>query len=247
MSKPTESARRRRTQAERSALSDRRLTEAAMHLMVRYGIQGTTVHAVGEKAGYSRGLATHRFGSKAGLFAKVLQVASVDWLERVQAAVGSRVGAEALCAATDAADRFFRERPDEVRAMYLLWFLSIDPSADYKANLANVHNAQRRDAAQWIRAGQDAGVVDASLDPERVAEQYVASMAGIAYQWLANPAMPISLMFRQLKDDLGVRLGRGIAAPGKVSGKPSGRTAEKAVPSVRAAAARRGATARGYR
>lgn len=218
-----------------------------MHLMVRYGIQGTTVHAVGEKAGYSRGLATHRFGSKAGLFAKVLQVASVDWLERVQAAVGSRVGAEALCAATDAADRFFRERPDEVRAMYLLWFLSIDPSADYKSNLANVHNAQRRDASQWIRAGQDAGVVDPSLDPERVAEQYVASMAGIAYQWLANPAMPISLMFRQLKDDLGVRLGRGIAAPGKVSGKPPGRTAEKAVPSVRAAAARRGASARSYR
>ncbi len=247
MSKPTESARRRRTQAERSALSDRKLTEAAMHLMVRHGIQGTTVHAVGEKAGYSRGLATHRFGSKAGLFAKVLQVASVDWLERVQTAVGSRVGAEALCAATDAADRFFRERPDEVRAMYLLWFLSIDPSADYKSNLANVHNAQRRDAAQWIRAGQDAGVVDPSLDPERSAEQYVASMAGIAYQWLANPAMPLSLMFRQLKDDLGVRLGRGIAAPGKVSGKPPGRTTGRAAPSVRAAAARGRATSRGYR
>lgn len=247
MSKPTESARRRRTQAERSALSDRKLTEAAMHLMVRHGIQGTTVHAVGEKAGYSRGLATHRFGSKAGLFAKVLQVASVDWLERVQAAVGSRVGIEALCAATDAADQFFRERPDEVRAMYLLWFLSIDPSADYKSNLANVHNAQRRDAAQWIRAGQDAGVVDPSLDPERSAEQYVASMAGIAYQWLANPAMPLSLMFRQLKDDLGVRLGRGIAAPGKVSGKPPGRTAGRAAPSVRAAAARGRATSRGYR
>jgi AcrR family transcriptional regulator len=246
MSKPTVSARHRRTQAERSALSDRKLTEAAMHLMVRHGIQGTTVHAVGDKAGYSRGLATHRFGSKAGLFAKVLQVASVDWLERVQAAVGSRVGADALCAATDAADRFFRERPDEVRAMYMLWFLSIDPSADYKANLASVHHAQRRDALQWIRAGQDAGVVDPSLDPERVAEQYVASMAGIAYQWLANPAMPLSLMFRQLKDDLCVRLGRGVAAPDRVSGKLRGRTAAKAVPSVRATASgRRGAAARG--
>jgi AcrR family transcriptional regulator len=247
MSKPTVVARRRRTQAERSALSDRKLTEAAMHLMVRHGIQGTTVHAVGDKAGYSRGLATHRFGSKAGLFAKVLQVASADWLERVQAAVGSRVGAEALYAATDAADRFFRERPDEVRAMYLLWFLSIDPSADYKANLANVHNAQRRDATQWIRAGQDAGVVDPTLDPERVAEQYVASMAGIAYQWLANPAMPLSLMFRQLKDDIGVRLGRGIEVRGKVSDKPQGRAAGTAARPVRAAGARTGTATRGQR
>ncbi len=192
-----------------------------MHLLVRHGIQGTTVHAVGEMAGYSRGLATHRFGSKAGLFANVLQVASVDWLKRVQAAVGKRVGTEALCAATDAADQFFRERPEEVRAMYLLWFLSIDPSSDYKANLANVHNAQRRDAAHWIRAGQAAGVVDPSLDAERVAEQYVASMAGIAYQWIANPAMPITMMFRQLKEDLVARLGpwHSLSIASGVSGR----------------------------
>src|SRR5512139_2612656 len=153
MNKKQASAPRGRKQAERTALSDRLLTEAAIELLVKHGIQGTTLQAVGERAGYSRGLATHRFGSKAGLFGKVLQVASQDWLERVQAAVGPRVGADALCAATDAAEKFFRERPDEVRAMYLLWFLSIDPSSDYKANLANVHHAQRRDAAHWIRAG----------------------------------------------------------------------------------------------
>lgn len=197
----------RRTQAERTALSDRKLIQAAVELMVARGIQGTTLQAVGEKAGYSRGLATHRFGSKAGLFAKVLEVASADWLGRVQAAVGDRVGLDALCAATDAAERFFLEQPEEVRAMYLLWFLSLDPSADHRVNLANVHHAQRRDVAAWIRAGQRARMLDASLDPDRVAEQYAASMAGIAYQWLANPKMPLATMFRQLKSDLRVRLG----------------------------------------
>jgi AcrR family transcriptional regulator len=196
----------RRRQADRTALSDRLLTEAAIELLVKFGIQGTTLQAVGERAGYSRGLATHRFGSKAGLFGKVLQVASVDWLGRVQAAVGDRVGADALCAATDAAETFIRERPEEVRAMYLLWFLSIDPSADYKSNIANVHHAQRRDAARWIRAGVAAGTVDGRVDPVRVAEQYAASMAGIIYQWLANPEMPLSAMFRQLKSDLRARL-----------------------------------------
>lgn len=197
---------RRRRQADRTALSDRLLTEAAIELLVKFGIQGTTLQAVGERAGYSRGLATHRFGSKAGLFGKVLQVASMDWLERVQAAVGERVGADALCAATDAAEAFIRERPAEVRAMYLLWFLSIDPSADYKSNIANVHHAQRRDVARWIRAGQAAGTVNAGADAERVAEQYAASMAGIIYQWLANPEMPLAAMFRQLKSDLRARL-----------------------------------------
>ncbi len=196
----------RRRQADRVALSDRRLMDAAIELIVKVGINGTTLQAVGELAGYSRGLATHRFGSKAGLFGKVLQEASVDWLDRVQVAVGERVGVDALMAATDAAEVFIRERPEEVRAMYLLLFLSIDPSADYKSNIAIVHKAQRRDVAQWVKAGQTAGTVDPDLDPMRVAEQYAASMAGIIYQWLANSKMPLSSMFRQLKADLKIRL-----------------------------------------
>jgi AcrR family transcriptional regulator len=199
----------RRRQADRVALSDRRLMDAAIELIVKVGINGTTLQAVGELAGYSRGLATHRFGSKAGLFGKVLQEASVDWLNRMQVAVGDRIGVDALMAATDAAEEFIRDRPEEVRAMYLLWFLSIDPSADYKSNIAIVHKAQRRDVAQWIEAGQIAGIIDRDIDPMRVAEQYAASMAGIIYQWLANSKMPLTAMFKQLKEDLKIRLEGG--------------------------------------
>jgi AcrR family transcriptional regulator len=209
----------RRRQADRAALSDRLLMEAAIELIVKIGIHGTTLQAVGERAGYSRGLATHRFGSKAGLFGRVLQVASVDWLQRVQQAVDKRVGVDALCAATDAAEKFIRERPEEVRAMYLLWFLSIDPSAEYMSNIATVHKAQRRDVAQWVKAGQETGLVDPHVDPVRVAEQYAASMAGIVYQWLANSDMPLSAMFQQLKADLRARLetkpDAAVAAPVK--------------------------------
>jgi hypothetical protein len=161
--------------------------------------------------------------------------------------VGQLVGLDALCAATDAADRFFRERPDEVRAMYLLWFLSIDPSSDYKSNLANVHHAQRRDAAQWIRAGQAADVIDPSLDAERVAEQYVASMAGIAYQWIANPAMPITKMFGQLKQDLVTRLARGTASAAKTSRARSARTNGASSTSARPRVSRTGTTGRAAR
>lgn len=205
-SKTAAPARRGRKQAERSALSDRLLTEAAIELLVKHGIQGTTLQAVGERAGYSRALATHRFGSKAGLFGHVLKVASKDWLERVQQAVGDRIGLEALLAATDAAERFVRERPDELRAMYLLWFLSIDPSAGYASNIASVHKAQRRDVASWISAGQAVGAVDPAVDPLRFAEQYAASMAGIFYQWLANPELPLEPVFAQLKRELPARL-----------------------------------------
>lgn len=196
----------RRKQADRSALSDRLLTEAAIELLVQSGVRGTTLQAVGERAGYSRALATHRFGSKAGLFGQVLKDATTDWLARMQKAVGNRNGIEALCAATDATYGFICEFPKEVRAMYLLWFQSIDPGAVYRSNLSNVHRAQRNDVESWLKAGQDAGVVDRSIDRQRFAEQYCATMAGIAYQWLANSDMPIEAMYQHLKSDVRERL-----------------------------------------
>ena len=54
----------RRTQAERTALSDARMFDAAMQLIVEQGTHATTLKEVGERAGYSRGLASSRFGSK---------------------------------------------------------------------------------------------------------------------------------------------------------------------------------------
>ena len=60
-----------RTQAERSATSDKALLDAAIDLILERGIEKTTLQAIGARAGYSRGLATYRFGSKAGLFDEV--------------------------------------------------------------------------------------------------------------------------------------------------------------------------------
>jgi len=47
------------TQAERTARAEACMIEAAIELLNTTGIQGTTLVAIGEKAGYSRGLVTH--------------------------------------------------------------------------------------------------------------------------------------------------------------------------------------------
>ena len=63
----------RRSHAERTDLSDRRMLEAAVQLICDRGPDRTTLKDVGEKAGYSRGLAGYRFGSKPGLFEFVVR------------------------------------------------------------------------------------------------------------------------------------------------------------------------------
>ena len=63
----------RLTQAERTEISDNRMLEAAVELIVDRGPAATSLKEVGLKAGYSRGLAGQRFGSKDKLFSFLLR------------------------------------------------------------------------------------------------------------------------------------------------------------------------------
>ncbi len=192
----------RRQQEDRVALSDARMTTAAIALLVEVGIAGTTLAAVGERAGYSRGLPTYRFGSKAGMLAHIHDTVAADWIARVQAAVGSRIGVEALEQVVDALCGFMAEAPDDLRAMYLLRYGSIDPASEYRANVAKVHNAQRRDAQHWIEAGQAAARISSRVDAGLAAELFCATADGLLYRWLVTPQLPLDKLNRLLRREV---------------------------------------------
>lgn len=55
---------RHRTQADRRQEAEGKMLHAAIGLIAERGIKGTTLGDIGERAGYSRGLAAHHFKSK---------------------------------------------------------------------------------------------------------------------------------------------------------------------------------------
>src|SRR3954454_23920151 len=57
----------RRTQRERRDQAESALLTAAAELVVEAGVPALTLARVGERAGYSRGIVTHHFGSKQAL------------------------------------------------------------------------------------------------------------------------------------------------------------------------------------
>src|SRR5262245_25666186 len=61
----------RRTQAERRSQSEGALLDAAAELIAERGVEGTSLASIGERAGVSRGLPTHHFGSKDALVARL--------------------------------------------------------------------------------------------------------------------------------------------------------------------------------
>jgi AcrR family transcriptional regulator len=193
----TATVRSRRTQEERTAVSDRFMTEAAIALLLQRGIAGTTLAAIGERAGYSRGLVTHRFGSKASLLAHIHATVARHWLERVQAEVGSATGIAALERVVTALYRFTLEAPEELRVIYQLRFTSIDAAAEYRANVAKVHLVQRGDAQRWIEAGQAAGEIATQIDAGLAAELFCCTADGLVYRWLVDRDLPLKALYDQ--------------------------------------------------
>jgi len=176
----------KRTQAERTAQSDALMLQSAIRLIVERGTAGTHLKDVGESAGYSRGLASYRFGNKAGLFTFIVHAVGDDWLRELSAAVREKNGLPAILAATDAHYRFVVEAADRIRAFYILWFDSIGPDIGLKNVIANVHQRRRVDVEAWIRAGITSGNVRPDVDVRSTAEQFCASIIGIVYQWLVT-------------------------------------------------------------
>ena len=177
----------RLTQAERTALSDARMFEAAIFLIVERGTHNVTLKEVGEKAGYSRGLASNRFGSKEILFGHLVRDFNEKWAAELRRFVGSNDGLAALSAALDAVEFFLLNRTSQMQAMYILWFESITSYPIVRRRLAANHIAYRRDTARWISRGIANDEVNTTVDPESFAAEFSAFIFGLVYQWLASP------------------------------------------------------------
>ena len=91
----------RLTQVERKEISDAKMLEAAIDLIVERGTDQATLKDVGERAGFSRGLAGYRFGNKAGLFDFVLRSVGDEWLGELTVVTRGKYGYEAMAAALD--------------------------------------------------------------------------------------------------------------------------------------------------
>lgn len=207
MSTPQSATKTGLTQAERVELSDRSMIEAAIRLLVERGTEKTTLKAIGEEAGYSRGLATYRFGSKAGLFEAVARHLAHGWANSLNETVGEKTGIEALCTAVDLQCESLRNSPENIRAMYILWYESVRPGATYRIDVARIHRHQRRDAKAWIEAGIAAGNVRPDVDPEAEAEQFCGVIFGAAYQWLVDPkSVGLTRIHDELKTTIRLRL-----------------------------------------
>jgi AcrR family transcriptional regulator len=194
-----------RTQAERTALAESSMVRAAIDLLNTAGIQGTTLVAIGERSGYSRGLATHHFGSKAGLFRTVLKRMTAVWTEELMNKLDGKTGLQAFTTAIDTHLAHVLRHPDYILATNILWGAALDPASEFKPNVAEFMLIQRQSVAVWVRGGQALGEIRSEVNVDRVGEQFYGSLIGINHQWLVSPDFDLAAAYEDFKQNI-VRL-----------------------------------------
>jgi len=194
-----------RTQVERTAAAEASMVRAAIDLLNTAGIQGTTLVAIGERSGYSRGLATHHFGSKAGLFRTVLKRMTAVWTEELMNKLDGKTGLQAFTTTIDTHLAHVLRHPDYILATNILWGAALDPASEFKPNVAEFMLIQRQSVAVWVRGGQALGEIRSEVNVDRVGEQFYGSLIGINHQWLVSPDFDLAAAYEDFKQNI-VRL-----------------------------------------
>jgi AcrR family transcriptional regulator len=175
-------------QQERSERSTNALLDAAAELIVEGGFASLTFAAIGERAGYSRGLVTARFGSKEGLVEELIERIVTTWNHRnVLPRTIGKPGLDGVVVLLDAIRSQAETDPRGLRVLYALIFEALGPDEELRTRFAKFHDTLRADFAGLIKTGQRDGSVRPGLDPASEAVLIVGGLRGIAYQWLLDP------------------------------------------------------------
>jgi AcrR family transcriptional regulator len=202
----------RLSQAERVAMSDEKMINAAIELILETGKDKLTLKEVGERAGYSRGLASMRFGSKEELFKRILHAHREGVNKTIKDFTAGTQGLNAILCRIDSVEHMLTSDPQNVKAIYTLWFDSLDaPSVPslLRKELIKYNSQSRNELTSVLNDGIANGEFPSQLDVHQFVIDYYCRIYGLMYQWLVSPEeVDLSKSFKSLKSFCQIVLGK---------------------------------------
>jgi AcrR family transcriptional regulator len=179
-----EASRARRTQAERRAQTEERVLEATMEIIASDGVRAVTMAAVGEAAGYSRGIVNHQFGTRDGLMTAVAKLAQA----RFSPVAPELRGRERLRASVVAYLAAQRSDARDARVFLRLWIAAIGGEEPGLREAFVERDASFRSYfAAAVTQGIEDGTIRPDVDPDAAALALVGQLRGIGLQLQLAP------------------------------------------------------------
>ena len=206
----------RLTQAERRNRTEDALLDAAAELVAERGLDRASLAGIGERAGVSRGLPTHHFGTKDELVARLAERAQDRIEEAMESIARARhgrpseeiSGLEVVQLTADAYLELFADPTPYQRALLVMWG-STFPS---QAGIAGMADAERRSydgLADVVRRGQDDGSIRSDVDPVAAAVLVLGTIRGVAGLLLTDSAI---VDMREVRENCRALITSGLQA-----------------------------------
>jgi AcrR family transcriptional regulator len=198
----------RRTQAERRAAARDRLLQAAAELIAECGLAGVTLAQVGERAGYSRGIANHHFGTKAALIEELISQVEEEFVAATAPVRNLDASVDELVTTSSIFIGLLENLPAIHRAFLVLWASAVADD-ELRPRMA-ASDATFRDAVTAIvERGKVRGEVDDSLNADTFAVMLLGQLRGLALQHLiAGDEIDLAVVRRGLEAAI-----RGLLQP----------------------------------
>ena len=176
----------RRTQSQRREAAERALLEAALAIVAATGTVRLTLAAVGEAAGYSRGLAAHRFGSKAGLLRALAAHITARFADQLQAAPQRRPGLDAIRGHIEVYFGRTDQQWTSTRALLVMMTEGLMDGAGLRDDMAAYNRQALRFFEVHLQAGIACGEINAWVDTQASAVLLLGALRGVMLQWLLD-------------------------------------------------------------
>jgi AcrR family transcriptional regulator len=188
--------RHRRTQGERRDAARTAILETAVQLLAGGGYASMTLADLGQRAGYSRSLATHYFGSKSKLLAEVIDYVLTESPPRALA--DDAPGTERIEAEVEGFFANLRTHPWWLRAYIVIAHEAATSLPELQPAIHRQNVAFRGRIEAALREAIDLGSVDPELDVVSASLAIMAMVRGVAWEWFTDPSLDVDACERAL-------------------------------------------------
>lgn len=167
----------------------REVIDAAFQVISQVGLEGATLRAIAEQAGFTTGVIGHYFRSKEDLLAAALRASTEDTYQRIARAVGSSEGLDAVRAAVV---EVLPDNPHVARewAVWLCYWgrsVGADPLVKHHRMLYEEWHTL---LTKFLINAAERGELGSQLTPEDAADCIISVLYGIAVQTTINGMTP---------------------------------------------------------
>lgn len=187
--------------------AEQRLLDAAAELIGEIGPTAVTLANIGERAGYSRGLASHHFGSKGAMMQRLVDNVTDQFHLAIFVKRPAGSVMDEIRALIDTYFDIVHHLKPVNRARLVLWAEAVaTPSLDIRPAMIAADRQFRNELIAGITRGTDAGEFPATVRPAGLATVVIAMLRGVALEWLLDDQIDLDACRSEIETLLTDRL-----------------------------------------